>query len=76
MNGAECLPTLPRWGTVAIADVSLGSGRGTLATYLGDWVLLGYALLLASVWLRERTRATQAANGSRSAQKNESASSP
>ncbi|GIV08217.1 MAG: apolipoprotein N-acyltransferase [Fimbriimonadales bacterium] len=62
--------------TIAIADVPLGSGRGTLATYLGDWMVLGYALLLAGVWLRERIRAPRAASGSHSARNNESSPRP
>ncbi|MCS6923063.1 MAG: carbon-nitrogen hydrolase family protein, partial [Fimbriimonadales bacterium] len=37
---------------LTIADVPLGSGRGTLATRVGDWFVLGYALLAAGVFWR------------------------
>jgi len=34
---------------LAIADVPLGSGRGTLASHVGDWFVVGYVLLLLGV---------------------------
>jgi apolipoprotein N-acyltransferase len=37
-----------------VADVPLGSGRGTLASRVGDWFVLGYALLAAALWFRLR----------------------
>ncbi|MDW8291410.1 MAG: carbon-nitrogen hydrolase family protein, partial [Armatimonadota bacterium] len=39
---------------LAIADVPLGSGRGTPASRVGDWFVLGYAMLAAAAFLRGR----------------------
>lgn len=43
---------------LAIADVPLGSGRGTLASRVGNWFVLGYAILLLGVW-RHTKRVSQ-----------------
>lgn len=37
---------------LAVADVPLGSGKGTLASRLGDWLVLGYAVLGVALWRR------------------------
>jgi apolipoprotein N-acyltransferase len=34
-----------------VANVPLGSGRGTLASRVGDWFVLGYAVLAATLFL-------------------------
>lgn len=42
--------------SVAVADVPLGSGRGTLASHVGDWFVLIYLFAAVSVWYRVARR--------------------
>ncbi len=37
---------------LAVADVPLGSGKGTLASRIGDWLMLGYAIGGLMLWQR------------------------